>query len=194
MNFDPLLVHVLVYYTIVTKGIDYLQILALSFALVVLPNYRSLVGTNDSSQDTLMKAPTEVGGRPARSLLSKAEEYMQPAPHTHKSFNHIPFVNYNNMPSLVSPAKQLIDEPIDGEREYAHDPIDDMVNMKRGVVSSSFGDVDEKVIHMEITKLPDTPSTATVDHVNKTAGGEKNIVAEDAMRQRHSQMDLGDEL
>lgn len=150
------------------------------------------MGNNETSTSTLLEVPSDVGGRPARSLLSKPDNYMSSTQHTDKSFSYIPFLNFNNIPSLVSPAIEPVDEPVDGDKTYAHDPIDDLVTVKRSVVSTENG-LDEKVIHMEITKLPDELSaTEAGNAVNKTQK-DTHIPKEDAVRHRHITMEQNDD-
>lgn len=134
-----------------------------------------------------MKVPSDISGRPARSLLFTKD---QPSD---KSFNHIPFLNFNTAPSPVSPVKQPVDDPVEGDDTYIHEAVDDMDTIKRGVVSS-LSDVDEQVIHMEITKLPEDAAASIISNTENQTAKEINIAPEETVKRRHIRMDISDEL
>ena len=171
------------------------QILALSFALVLLPNYQSFLGANETSLKN-----SEVSGRQTRNLLSKLEDFINPAPQQEKtSFNYIPFLNFDRMAAQMSQKpRQLVDEPIDGqvEKSYVHDPLDGLDEGVDVDIGSPFiGEPDEKVIHMEITRLPEevaAPSSKLPVKENLTR--ENYIQTEAFNRGRNIRMDLDDEL
>ncbi|XP_067933444.1 cyclic AMP-responsive element-binding protein 3-like protein 3 [Watersipora subatra] len=164
------------------------MILALSFALVLLPNYRSLVG-NESTQDALVNVPSNTAGRQARSLLSKSDDFASPSQYADKPVNYIPFTNLGKM---VTPSSIPIDDPVDDGDDHLLEPIDDMMTLKRGGVSSCHN---EKVIHMEITKLPDDKSEppTLVHSVNGTSKDDTSATVE-KVRHPHLPMEVGDEL
>lgn len=150
------------------------MILALSFALVLLPNYRSLIGSNDSrNQDSVVSVTSNMAGRPARSLLMTTDK---PA----TTSNYLPFLNFINEPRSL---KEPVDEPIDGLDPYSHDQAAPMDSFKQGVVSSPRG-VEENTIHLEITKAPEV--------VNLTE--HESSPPDNGFKHRHIRMDMEDEL
>lgn len=172
----------------------FLQILALSFALVLLPNYQSFLGANDTSLSS-----SEAGGRQTRNLLSKPEDFINPAPQQEKSFNYIPFLNFDRMAAQMSQKpRQPVDEPVDGqvEKSYIHDPLDGLDEGVEIDIGSPFiGEPDEKVIHMEITQLPEDAAVPdTKQPIKENLTRENYIQTEAFNRGRNIRMDLEDEL
>ena len=155
---------------------------------MLLPNYRSLVG-NESTQDALVNVPSNTAGRQARSLLSKSDDFASPSQYADKPVNYIPFTNLGKM---VTPSSIPIDDPVDDGDDHLLEPIDDMMTLKRGGVSSCHN---EKVIHMEITKLPDDKSVppTLVHSVNGTSKDDTSATVE-KVRHPHLPMEVGDEL
>lgn len=156
--------------------------------MVVLPSFQSFIG-GSSAEDGLVKA--SAGGRPSRSLLSKPEDILT---QEDISTNYLPFFNLNKMVSLMSPAKQMVDEPLDGlEKPFAHDSVD-------GYTAGESLEVGPKVLHMEITQLPDKPSAAVESPVkapvtnNESSVDVKPINPDQIIRTRSIRMDLDDEL
>lgn len=170
------------------------MILALSFALVLLPNYQSFLGANDTSLSS-----SEAGGRQTRNLLSKPEDFINPAPQQEKSFNYIPFLNFDRMAAQMSQKpRQPVDEPVDGqvEKSYIHDPLDGLDEGVEIDIGSPFiGELDEKVIHMEITQLPEDAAVQdTKQPIKENLTRENYIQTEAFNRGRNIRMDLEDEL
>jgi len=170
------------------------MILALSFALVLLPNYQSFLGANDTSLSS-----SEAGGRQTRNLLSKPEDFINPAPQQEKSFNYIPFLNFDRMAAQMSQKpRQPVDEPVDGqvEKSYIHDPLDGLDEGVEIDIGSPFiGEPDEKVIHMEITQLPEDAAVPdTKQPIKENLTRENYIQTEAFNRGRNIRMDLEDEL
>lgn len=159
--------------------------------MVVLPSFQSFIG-GSSAEDSLAKA--SAGGRPSRSLLSKPEDILNTETQEDISTNYLPFFNLNKMVSLMTPAKQMVDEPLDGlEKPFAHDTVD-------GYTAGESLEVGPKVLHMEITRLPDKPSTAVETPVkapvtnNESRVDVKPINPDQIIRTRSIRMDLDDEL
>ena len=94
--------------------------------------------------------------------------------------------------------RQLVDEPVDGQvgKSYVHDPLDGLDEGVDVDIGSPFiGEPDEKVIHMEITQLPEgvaAPSSKLPVKENLTR--ENYIQTEAFNRGRNIRMDLDDEL
>lgn len=147
---------------------------------MLLPNYESLTG-NGSVKDGLAKTAS---GRMSRNLLSKSDEFTSAA-EDHSPLSYIPFLNnLNKMSSLVSPVKHMVDEPVDGIDELVHDSVDDEVPSN---------DIDNKVIHMEITKLPESeikPVVVSRENDSTPTDNESKPV----YRSRTIRMDIDDEL
>lgn len=167
--------------------------MALSFALVLLPNYQSFLGASESSLKS-----AEAGGRQTRNLLSKPDDFINPVPQQEKtSFNYVPFLNFDKM--VTPKSRQPIDEPVDGmvEKSYVHDPLDGVDEGLGSEIGSPvlFGEGEEKVIHMEITQIPDGPVNNNVEgkKVNYTAESDY-IPADQIVGRRKIRMDLDDEL
>lgn len=95
---------------------------------------------------------------------------------------------------MVTPAREHIADPVDGnDKAFVHDPIDDI---KHNPVSSILG-TKEKVIHMEITKLPDDSPQRKLNEINNqtAAGVDGNMQPESVGHHRRNiRMDLDDEL
>lgn len=126
-------------------------------------------------------------GRMSRNLLSKSDEYITPAEDV-SPLSYIPFLNHlNKVASLVSPVKRMVDEPVDGLDQFIHDPVDE---------ESPSIDIGSKIIHMEITKLPEsevtvpTTSPANDSRFSSTTDNEPKPV----YRSRTIRMDVDDEL
>ena len=78
----------------------------------------------------------------------------------------------------------MVDEPVDGIDELVHDSVDDEVPSN---------DIDNKVIHMEITKLPESeikPVVVSRENDSTPTDNESKPV----YRSRTIRMDIDDEL